>query len=663
MKETSLLISTPEIQRYLNVTGHNVAQVTNYSFVFAGSSTLLEHAMARPYSDLIEKLKQHFGISGEQSPESASPIQQSRNHISALNGFLTACGKTVESNIGAELGSQFDAQLRKYLDLIQVSSRTKRDRTTQLRMIRRIYYEMPTSHSGQKTPISLSSALRAAIAQTDLAPKTLAKEVGITPSTLRRWLHGAHLNQRGIPSLRRLEHALGLERDALVKLAGSPEDARQSMSSQRRPAYRCRISEREPHGLTLPDSEMSALLREEWQGLFAYKTGGATHLERTRKGTWRLIPATTAGTVSELARRRNMVCPTADMFLEHLRCFLGVLFRLPISEGGIAWNSPPSQTLAWFAHPDALTLYLDWLTDRSDGLRHSGQRVFAQFAASLLRPITGYLWQQPNIFRQRLPESFRPADDDAWREMCKKSHSYLRTFLQTTIDVSRRPDEPISDLLALEQPLKPLLQAIDRLDAAAATCPPGSISEARHKRDALLLGLLVSNPLRLRTIASLTWSPDGHGSLRGSPTTGWRIALTPHQLKNGGSRRGQNYDVRVATWLQPRLEAYLEEFRNTLLNDKPSEYLLVSGREGKLWEGIGARVRKLTEKLIPGSPGFGPHAIRHIVATDWLRRYPGEFMTVAELLNDQLETVMKNYAHLKRDDSFSRYEAHVKSQL
>ncbi|QTQ37531.1 Putative integrase [Aromatoleum petrolei] len=632
--------------------------------------------MAYPYSELIQQLQQHFGISPAEPPDTPSAIQQYRNHLSALNGFLAVCGKTVEGNVGAELGSHFDTRLREYVETAQLAPRTKRDRITQLKAIQRIYQKRTARTSAPRTTrsTSLSIALREAIALTGHAPKTLAREIGISPATVRRWLNGAGINRRGVPSLHRLEKALGLARDTLVSLAEREAELADGIGADLQalskghlpvvvPSFRRRLADREPHGLTLAESDLNDDFLREWHDLFQYKTGGTLNIQRTMKGTWRLIPANTATRTTHLARRRNMVCPSAEMFMDRLRTFFGVLFRLPAREGGFHWSEPPSQTLAWLAHPDALTLYLDWLTDRSDGIRHSGQRVFSQFVASLLRPETGYLWQQAARFREQLPREMRPADDDAWRAMCERSHTYLRQFIRGAKGVSRAPDEPIANLLALPNPLKPVLNAIELIDATAAACPPGSISEARHKRNALLLAMLLSNPLRRRSIASLTWEPNGHGSLRGSAASGWRIVLAPHQLKNGDSNRGRNYDVKVADWLNSRLSEYLEEYRDTLLNGGRSRYLFIGDETEKLWEGLGTTVRNITRRYIPGSPGFGPHALRHLVATDWLRRFPGDFLTVAELLNDRLETVLASYAHLKRDDSFSRYEAHIATMI
>lgn len=59
-----------------------------------------------------------------------------------------------------------------------------------------------------------------------------------------------------------------------------------------------------------------------------------------------------------------------------------------------------------------------------------------------------------------------------------------------------------------------------------------------------------------------------------------------------------------------------------------------------------------------GPAPFGPHAFRHIVATDYLKRYPGAFQLVAHLLNDHLQTVIKEYGHVSPMDGLrAHYDA------
>ncbi|NMG33788.1 hypothetical protein GRF61_04910 [Azoarcus sp. TTM-91] len=655
MKGNYYGFSNLENSRYSVVTGDNVIEVTQFSSVFAGSNSP-ELFMAFPYLDLVNKLKQSFSVADNPT---ASAVQQYRNHLSTLNGYLAFCGKTIESNVGTELAGSFDAKVRDYLESITVAPRTRRDRRLHLQAIQKLYQ---ASLTARDTPppskhCSLGATLRLRIAETGVAPKTLAKQAGVDPTTLWRWLKGATPRADTLPALRRLEVRLGLTRDALVNLIEKPINEQETAVAL--PSHRLRMAERPKHNLPLPESALGVSFLQEWRALFDYKISDFPTLERQPRGHWRLIPQTVASSVSPLAQRGTMVCPTASMFMQRIRTFLGVLTNLPPENGGITWYEPPPQTLAWCAHPQALECFLQWITSQSDGIRHNGQKVFARAVSSLLRPQTGFLWQQAAVYRVRLPEGFRPASDDAWREMCAKSHKFLRDYIRSATSVSRNPAEPIANLLNSPNPLKPIRDAIVRIDTDAANSPPGSISEARHKRNALVLALLLSNPMRVRTLASLTWMPDGHGTVRGSPTEGWRIQLQPVHLKTGNSKQSRGYSVKVADWVKPMMDEYIEEYRETLLAGKASTYLLVGDEDGGIWEGLSRTVRHLTRRYIPGSPGFGPHAMRHLVATDWLRKHPGDFLTVAELLNDNLTTVLENYAHLRRDDSFSRYEAYL----
>lgn len=62
------------------------------------------------------------------------------------------------------------------------------------------------------------------------------------------------------------------------------------------------------------------------------------------------------------------------------------------------------------------------------------------------------------------------------------------------------------------------------------------------------------------------------------------------------------------------------------------------------------RMRVLTRQYIPYTPGFCGHAVRHIIATDHLKRHPGDYPTVAKLLHDKLDTVLREYSHLTVDE-------------
>lgn len=656
MKNKTSEINLLWILRYQTPTSDNVAEATPYRSAFA-SSIDLELTMAVSYTQLIAALGEKFSIGNDPTD---SGVQQYRNHLSTLHSFIAFCGKTADSSVGTELGAQFDAKLRAYLEAIEVAPRTRRDRAAHLRTIRRQYQAASTNDAGAKPKQpKLSAELRRLVAQTGVAPKTLAKEAQIDPTTLNRWIKGATPREDTLPSLRRLESRLGVARDALVQLIERPTDT-QAMPSHV-PAYRQRAAARVDHKMTLAEADLGEVFLREWASFFDYKTTAFPLMERQSRGSWRLIHKSVSLPLGPLATRGSMVCPTASIVLQRMRLFLGVIKNLPAENGGLTLPESPTITMAWCAQPQALSCFLQWFEEQSDGKRHNGHKSFARTICSLLRPKTGFLWQQPGEFRHKLPESVRPQTDEAWQDMCEKSHKLLRDYMRSANDLSRDPEEPIADLLAQPDPLRPIQEVIRRIEADAAEATPGSLTEARHKRNALLFALLLSNPFRLRTMMSLTWLPNGQGTLKGSPEQGWRLQLQAHHFKNGKTLKGGTYEVKVASWVKPLLDDYILEFRERLLRGNTSPYLFVAHKDGRLWTSLNKEVLKLTRRYLPGSPGFSPHAMRHLVATSWLRAHPDDFLTVAELLNDNLNTVLVNYAHLRRDDSFGRYENYLNS--
>ncbi len=660
MQENSRYFNGLGNYRYGLTQGYNVNEV-RLSLRPASSSR--ELALNILYENLIKKLRDKFEIDGD-APASASAVQQYRNHVSTLNSFLAHVGKTVQNRVGVELGTGFDSAVTAYLKSLALAPRTIRDRRAHLRLVQQLYQVVLIGTQSRKEATSFSAELRAAISKSGLAPKTLARRADASTSAVQRWLAGALPNARGIPSLRRLEAQLGLPRDYLVKLSEKEQCAPGGELQVGAISFRERLPALRASAVVLGESELCPEFLAEWWTLYEYKTASMPVLERHPKGTWRCIPAEQALEMGALATRRGMVCATAAMVIEAFRGFLGVVTRLGRDFGGYAEVAQGMQSLAWCAVPHALSAYLDHVTQRAEGQRHGKQRTFCSTVAALVRPETGFLWQQPHL-RLRLPEGVRPVDDEAWRAMCARSHRLLRDYRASATDISRDPKEPIAHLLELEQPLKPILDAIAKLDAAAAKAPPGGDTEARMRRDALLLAMLLSNPLRIRTFITMTWSTDGKGMLRGNAVAGWRIHLRPQHIKNGRGHAGKDYSVRVAAWVKPRLEAYLEEYRPTLLRGESSAYLFVAskGKGGAKWESMRRWVQVLTKRYVPGGVAFGAHAFRHLVATDWLEQHPNDFLTVAELLNDTLATVLARYAHMRRDVSFSRYEAHIDTLL
>ena len=654
---------------------NDTSKVTGYaSFtpVSAGSFTL--ELDMYTYEQLDSELKRHFGLDPGTSSPSGGKQQQYRNHVSSLQGFLNAMGKEMSSMVGLELGDRFEHTLASYLAQLKVGEKTRRDRKCHMVRIKKVYdrvcvalEEGRLSHKNE----TLQSALRAAFATLGVAPKTFAKSHVISVSALQRWLNGAEPNRRGLPELRRLELALGMERDSLVCLtshgsaastvnAATPTgDRTNAVTAKSKIAHRELTAVLRTDRYSLPESAMGEQLVSEWRGMLKYKTAVCPALKRSRRGSWGLVPADASRVApSPLIMVGGSCSMTAAFFLESVRGFLGFLAR-SAERGGGGRTQDDVQTLAWLSDGDALQSFLMFKTERSQGLMHRGQKTFASTVAGLLAKESGYIWQSPQL-RMSLPEDVRPESDDAWRRQCERAYEVMIAWVAKCRDTSRLPEEPISHLLALEQPMLPVLRAIEDIRAAAALERPGSVRRAVLHRDALLLALLITNPLRERTLSALKYSKSNTGNVYRSGGT-WRIRLQSALLKTGRSGDGRRYDVAVAGWVGELIDEYVAEHRLVMLAGKESDAFFVGWRTKRM-SSLSKRVFTLTKRFIPDSPGFSAHAFRHLVATTLLKANPDAFVMVAELLNDRLETVIATYAHLKRDDSFARHYRFIDEQ-
>lgn len=643
---------------------HRYAVTTTYNDTFqaivtgALAGSTWEPIMAITYHQVAQAVSDIYSTAGTTSDgvEPAPASQQARNVRSTLHSYLAFVGKTLESRVGVELTVKFHQTVSEYLKAIDVSGRTKRDRKHHLNVIYQTYEGMIAgANTRPKKETTLCAELRLAVANSGIPPKTLAKKAGVSPSALQRWLAGAMPNQRGLVTLRRVESHLGLERDSLTRHV--IEDKATEKSEVQKVEYREKLRHRCTDTYYLPLTDINASLQREWKALFDHKTSVAPAQERSVRGVWRMIPQQMSDIKCALVTKGDAVSPAALIVLNYVRGFVGFLMR-PISKGGWGLSSDDAQTLAWFAHPDAVSSYLEFMTERSNGVKHGGQKILSLAVSALVRERTGYVRQRADLCLA-LPEAYRPVSPETWQTMCDRTYKLAKAWARASKETHRSPDEPIAPLLALEEPLLPVLEAIKRIERNALAALPGSKVQAILKRGALLLALLVSNPLRARTIQSLTVKSNNAGSVYRTPQ-GWRIRLSKSQLKNGHGAAGNRYDVAIAPWVSEMLDEYVEEHRPVLASADNS-YLFPSSRSEGIWADLGKHVMKLTKRYIDGCCGISPHSFRHLVATAWLKRYPNSFMQVAELLNDRLETVMNNYAHLKRDDSLSMLNAHLDS--
>jgi len=627
--------------------------------------------MSATYEQLIEFHKKRLiSESTAQNPE-----QIIRNHLTALRGFISANGKTTGSPIGEELASTYADALRKYQASLNVSERSASDRRSILNAWKSSFESLGAapqisvrgrerhgsaiqSHPANPFERSLKSALKSS----GLTPRRAAQLAGISMSAIGRWTRGALPNIRSAHTLPKLEAALSLPAG---HLSSALTEATMKLAPTHRNEFRERFRQRCKDTYLLKLNELTDEFLSEWQALLDYKTTKSKGpADSKRRLSWTVsVAAIKSDSIPGITTHNDKYIGSARAAWERVRAYLGYL-KLPQENQGYGLPPSSAQTLAWFAVPESIDSYLAFLTERSGGLRHTGHAVFCAFVASLTHPENGFLTHTPHFFEKLPPEA---TQGRSWAELCEASRAMALDWKAEANDIARVPSLPIQFLLDQPEPLTPIFQAMEKLRVRSVRAPAKSMEEALARRDELLLGLLISNPLRRLNIIQLTYRDDNTGDVYRTATGEWRIRLRTKDFKNGrgrnrNARNSRAYDVKVAPWLDTLITDYVTWFRPALTRGKSIDSFLVSAKGNPFTE-ITSRVLDLTRELIPGSGGFGPHAFRHLVATDWLRRNPNDFLTVAELLNDSLAVVMSTYAHLKRDDALMRHSSQLSGLL
>lgn len=595
-----------------------------------------------------------------------------RNERTRLNAWLKFAGKSLDDEIGEEFGSAFAVGLERFAAAQTALGRKPscvRDRQYGVSRIHSAYLRLATS----ALPRTFAGALDALIVNSNLTCKEIALRAGISDVVVGSWRHG-----KSTPSIRHnrvaeVEVALGAAPGTLTSRLPRTSLPTNAAVCENGPTTPFRAHMREmlmarQYGL----KHVTAQLMDEWRALLRYKTSPLPDLSRNVRGIWRAKPAAMCRVLHpawcwELPDGRRV--QSAHIAWSNVSHFLGWL-TLPENEGGVALSPDEVQTVAWLAMPKLLERFMRWSAARC-GAFNSHSLAALHTACSLLSPKTGYLTQCPWL-KDRLPLAWQPSAD--WREHCESAYDelhQLRLTLAGSIQLTRDPEWAIRDIVQRPDPLTPLLNMVAAMQDAM---PPFTAPHRRAVmlRDILFVALLIANPLRITQYMTLQYGPGTDENLYRDANGAWCLRFAAEHIKNGRFRpkrqRSRGYNVKVASWVVPMLESYLAEARDVLLKGARSPYLLVGqlGRHADLavpFSNVDDRLQLLTARFIPGSAGFRGNGFRHIVATAWLKAHPRDYLTVARMLNDRLETVIEAYSHLEISDCLDEYDGWVKTLL
>ena len=306
---------------------------------------------------------------------------------------------------------------------------------------------------------------------------------------------------------------------------------------------------------------------------------------------------------------------------------------------------------------------------RAGGKYNNGAISFIGTVNSLLRRETGYLFQKPELGIN----SGLSKDKKAWQRSCvnafvklteiKNSIKHEKLTGGDDFKLGRDPKEPIREILAEQYPIKVIIKMVQEILSDAAKTTDGSVIQSVYYRDALLISLLQANPLRISMFSMMKLDEN----LVKKSDDSWWIKFNRQDFKNRQFLK-DDFEARVPPELWEMIDNYVSLYRPRLAGSHDSSYVFVHSKKevskykekfGFLPGGLSNIIKFRTMEYIPGCKGFGPHAFRHIVATDIIKNNPEYgFYLASIVLNDSIKTVQDNYSHLKTCELYDPYNAY-----
>jgi len=577
----------------------------------------------------------------------ALPMTQSvKNRLSALQQVMALRSRTQHECAYADLVEDLDDTLGRIDKSTGFTANRKRDLRSHARALSAIVVaQVAREEKGRPKarPDSMFTAvLREAFQRSSKTRVDICRATGLSPAVFGEWLRGRQPSSLNLDRLPLVEESLDLPQGALTT---HTRPSRSVAEGDPCLVYRERVNARRRERYRLRIDQLPASLLGEWRALLCTRTTQRTNPRMAASG-WALKPVEkTLVRPTVLNAIGAMVCPSAEVIAAHLLGLTGWLV-MPRAKGGYGRSLSELRTIAWFSVPEVVDGYLSFLRDRS-GRVNNAARNLASFVVSLCAEPHGYLTHCPELF------DALPADVSAGRPPDVLTREAARTATDWRCRYtgrSRDPKLPLRTMASAGDLLANLWQGVRNLDAAADRLPAGSRERAAKKRDALLIALLLCVPLRIETCATLQVGQAIEDVLYRTDA-GYRLRID--NIKNRRKRTGQNIDIPLPALLSDRITTYLESYRPALVATSGSLLLFPSSRNPtKTHRGLSNLIISRTRAYVPGCPGIGPHAFRHVVATEYLRRHRGEHAAVARLLLVDLDTVLKTYDQNKNDYAF-----------
>jgi integrase len=618
--------------------------------------------------------------------------QVTSNDLTAISQWCKQIGLDASCSVGSEFGADFEKRLDEHLAWLRTegkSEKTIADRKSKLNGWRSSWLILverkgfPNKYN-DGLPDEFHAAIKFLLKRAGLGVHRAAVRIGLTNNRFASWAsRGYYPRVEHLDDVYKVEAYFSLPKNTLVKRlpkrlfgAGGANGIKRGTTKHRRQHI---INQKDVYRV----NKFHPKLQGDWDRLISFFREDSSFCTREglkRNSTWRV--------------NDEGECPTAGAKDALVKSFFGYLCLPKRSRNKLLRGKGFSRdqlTLAQLSDYDLIDDYVRFRKLRS-GCNTSEIKVFLIFCRTLLRAETGFLRQQPKFGRQLAPK----LSAREWDEWCESNREKMKELMKSTKFIpSRDSFEPIEDLIELQHPVLALRELAEKImeDKPAPSCSDDT--KAAHKRNHLLVRFLTANPLRVRQISRMTYTPDNKGNLYQRRDGAWYVRYSPSDFKNERGAGKEPYDHPVPPSLWPDLEDYLFNHRKHLVGapgcrhckkfdvcgkcrkprkcvdcerchecevchyvfrpshkgHKPKDKTNKPMSKGSIYEII----RYLSEHYIPNSPGFGPHAFRHLVATEYIKNNPEGYNIAASILHDRVETVRETYARIKAADKFTHW--------
>jgi hypothetical protein len=584
-----------------------------------------------------------------------------QNHLSAFNSFITVLN--LNENEEALAFENYDSFLPIYFSKISLSSGTIAGRKSQLQKFSRMYQKI---NLNVQMPPNFSERLNFLLKRDGRAYHKIARICKINGNTLRGWKIGKLPSKDFIPAIRRLEKEINVEEGTLFNTIKHVKGQKKEMNSninQTDYGKRLRINHKEPYLFKF--ANWPAKLKQQWLTLEKHFT--------------REIPP------KKPRHPKSLWGPeTTSKMLSNVESFFGFLILDKANDNprlrGLGFHESELD-ITMTVDDELIEKYVEFRKERtkideSKGAYSNGIRDALTCFKAFVHPKHG-IFRHYDEFKERISNQGLLLND-----YCDASHKrLLEIIIQTPWAVTRDPKARIRPFLSSDNPKQYLKLLLEKMKQDNLIDP----SETRIRKQALshfctyfLCAFLFANPLRINMFSkmkfdkNLVFVPSNGGkSLYHCVTGDWQLRFKSVDFKNTKHTAKHDYDVRVAAWLAPAIEEYIDIYRPLTTGAATCSYVFrpcvkvppgYSENKPMKPSSLSRWVDQGTKSYLGGF-GFRAHAFRHIIAYDYIKNHPNGFQVVASILHDSLQTVLKYYGNLKQCEWFENYNYYTEKYM